>query len=295
VALISGLSVLTIVLLSSTEQPTSQPSGPRRTSQARTTVAQDSEAKPIAQHNEDAPNLASPVVRGGRDAPEPASPAAGSDQDMPKLAEAATAKADPPTAKKAKETTSTPAAPIAAARIGDWARYKVTTSSTTAAVTTTQTVTARDADSVTIRTLSSVPGQEAPAVVEKIALDSSADRGTAKIGKVEKLGSGNAVIAIGRKQLSCEWVKYRFTTTTTTVCSAWTSSEVPIHGLVKSETDANGSKTVMELIDFGFGAPKADTTGAGKLAAPAAGAGPGTGPDDNELAAPKRKSGSKEG
>jgi hypothetical protein len=81
---------------------------------------------------------------------------------------------------------------------------------------------------------------------------------------VETLGTGQEALAVGGQRYECTWVKNRVThatrptakappTASVVVAKKWTSKDVPLSGLVKSEIEVAGQTTVTELTGFGRG------------------------------------------
>jgi hypothetical protein len=154
--------------------------------------------------------------------------------------------------------------PYRAAKVGDWASYTMSTGATT--MTMKQTVTAKTADEVTLRTEQKFGDMAMPASEQKIKLKETFDpaqpsQNDQVKSEVIKLGAGKETLTIAGKKYECEWSRTKVVSTTKTqppitttmVMKTWTSKDVPLGGLVKSETEVNGMTTVMELTGSGRG------------------------------------------
>jgi hypothetical protein len=151
------------------------------------------------------------------------------------------------------------------ARVGDWVSYK---SNGATPSTFKQTVVAKTADEITLRSEIKVGDMDQPATEVKVSLkepfDPDKPSSTNVKTTIERLGSGEETLAVGGQRFACTWVRNRVTqtithpsnaTTTTSVSAArkWTSKDVPLSGLVKSEVEVAGQTTVTELTGFGRG------------------------------------------
>lgn len=151
------------------------------------------------------------------------------------------------------------------ARVGDWVSYK---SSGPTPSTFKQTVIAKTADEITLRSEIKVGDMALPATEVKVNLREQFDpdkpsRPDVKT-TIEKLGTGKEALDVGDKRYECTWVKNRVTqvsgptanapaTTSVSVAKKWTSKDVPLSGMVKSEVEVAGQTTLTELTGFGRG------------------------------------------
>ncbi|MBI3407785.1 MAG: hypothetical protein HY040_05440 [Planctomycetes bacterium] len=154
----------------------------------------------------------------------------------------------------------------AKAKVGDWVEYKQT--NTFGAkdvkikdVIVKQTVKAVDDKKVTIRIEMTVDGKTRPSTEKQISLDELVDP-LKSIGKdkakVEKLESGKETIEVANKKLECEWISFKTTSdlkgkTIETTTKVWINREIPVNGLVRSESSFAGGKFALELTGFGRG------------------------------------------
>ena len=154
--------------------------------------------------------------------------------------------------------------PFKAAKKGDFAAYKMTTSAGGMSFegTLKQTVTAKDDKSATLSAVANVMGMDQPAQETKIDLTKPFDPASSGIpggkAKVEKLDSGKETIEIGGKKYECEWIKNKVVAEVNgmkfeTETKVWTSKKVPLGGMVKMEMKNDMFSMKMELTEFGSG------------------------------------------
>jgi len=138
--------------------------------------------------------------------------------------------------------------PYKKAKVGDWVTYTTTTSMPALNVNQTntikQTVKAKDEKEVTILIENEVAGAKM-AQETKVALDKPYDptRAGAKQGTdIQKVGEGKETITVGGKKYACTWYQVKMTMKQATgdisgVTKSWVCTDVPLGGLVKSESD----------------------------------------------------------
>ena len=153
------------------------------------------------------------------------------------------------------------------AHVGDWVEFAMHTGAMgqQMEMKTKQTVVAKDAAFVTLRTETSMMGHTMPPQDVKIPLNTAYEPYATGLtdAKITILGQGNETLTVGGKAYACHWMKVRVTATkpqpmegTTKV---WTSPSVPVSGVVKMETESTvtvGGKPMrtqmtMELVGSG--------------------------------------------
>ena len=157
--------------------------------------------------------------------------------------------------------------PLKNAKVGEWIEFTMTTETMGAKMTMKmkQTVIAKDAVSVTLRTETTAMGNKMPAQESKILFDQPYEpyKEGFKDAVVTPLGSGSETITVGGKPYACQWQKVKVVATkpmpveaTTTV---WTCKDVPVSGMVRMVTDSSmkmegqtmSTKMTMELVGAG--------------------------------------------
>jgi hypothetical protein len=151
--------------------------------------------------------------------------------------------------------------PFAKAKVGDWVAYKVETGSPSANITIKQTVSARDAEGVTLKVEMSMGGKPLQATDQRVSLMEPFDparmlQSPAVKSQVTKLGEGEETVMVTGKKYKCTWVKNRVITEFNgqiieTNSKMWVSKDVALGGLVRAETETAGAVTVMELTGVG--------------------------------------------
>lgn len=174
-------------------------------------------------------------------------------------------KASPPSATP-KDESKTAAEYFKDAKVGDWVQHKM--SAGPQAMLMKQTVTAKTADEMSVRYEQKLGDQQLPAHDQKINLREKFDPNKPPMPpevkiQVEKLGSGKETITVGGKKYECEWTRNKVTMDgpfgkMTSTSKAWVSKDVPLGGMVKteSETEMPGQPKMtqqMELVAFGRG------------------------------------------
>jgi len=151
--------------------------------------------------------------------------------------------------------------PFKKAVVGDWVGYKNTTKMQGADMASEmkQTVTAKTEKTITLKIEVIMNGAAVSTTETVIELDKPYDpTATTPNSKVEKLGEGEESITVGGKTYATKWVKMKITmdnagTKMESESKAWTSPDVPLGGLVKSETviKSMNMTTVMEMTGAG--------------------------------------------
>jgi hypothetical protein len=73
---------------------------------------------------------------------------------------------------------------------------------------------------------------------------------------VKKLGEGKEKVTVGGKSLDCDWLHLETIIDINgmkvkSVSKTWTCKDVPCGGMVKNESDVDGSKSTIELTGHG--------------------------------------------
>lgn len=154
--------------------------------------------------------------------------------------------------------------PYKAAKIGDWAEYKSSTDANGFKMESKmkQTVTAKSDKEVTVSIEMDMAGQKHTQET-KIDLTKAYDpaaAGTqpgAKAPKITKGKEGDETLTVGGKEYKSHWVESKMTIdmggqSIESESKSWVSKDVPLGGLVKSETKmSTGIKVTMELTGSG--------------------------------------------
>ena len=150
--------------------------------------------------------------------------------------------------------------PYAKAKVGDSVSHKMIMANAPAGIPATtikKTVTAKTDDSVTIKVETMMGDMAMQPQEMKVNLKEKYDpaQGPNKDTKseVKKLGDGKEKVTVGGKSYDCTWSATEVTTTHngtkyTAKTKVWMCKDVPLDGIVKTETEANGQKTSMELV-----------------------------------------------
>ena len=159
--------------------------------------------------------------------------------------------------------------PLKNAKVGEWVEFvtKTQTMGQSMEVKSKQTVVAKDATSVTLRTEMTVMGKKT-STETKIPLNQPYE--PYKMGLPENvkftvtpLGSGSETVTVGGKAYACKWTKVKVVMTAPTAMDStskvWVCPDVPVTGMVKMETDSTiaaggmtmNTKTVMEITGSG--------------------------------------------
>src|SRR5262249_49864662 len=149
-----------------------------------------------------------------------------------------------------------------AARVGDWVEYRTAEASP---VVIRHTVTAKAADTLTLRIDQTIDGKAGPPIEQAVDLrgpwppPEKPGKKPAMTTKVETLGSGQETLTVAGKRYECEWTRQRTTVTPeqgppiVIVTKVWWCKDVPLGGAVRSETETGGRTSVAELTGFGRG------------------------------------------
>jgi|SRR5581483_7853858 len=151
--------------------------------------------------------------------------------------------------------------PFRTAKVGDWARYKMTTRAKGLDfdVEVMQKVTARDAKFVTLSTTNKLKDKEFPGKEEKIDLSKpynpAAAKGAKEKAKVEKIDEGAEKITVAGKSHACKRTKFKVTTTDQKVSQVtiWVSPALPLSGMAKLEIKGSNAEILFELLESGRG------------------------------------------
>ena len=127
------------------------------------------------------------------------------------------------------------------------------------------TVIAKDAVSVTLRTVIDMGGREMPPQDVKSMLDKPYEpyKSGSSDAAATQLGEGYETIIVGGKSYACHWIKVKTVETKPlameSISTVWGCKDVPVNHMVKMESEATTtrggktmtSKTTMELVDSG--------------------------------------------
>ena len=157
--------------------------------------------------------------------------------------------------------------PYKSAKVGEWVET-VSTSETMGGkmeMKMKRTVVAKDAVSVTLRTVATMMGREMPPQDAKIMFDQPYQpyvQGDSD-AKVTTLDEGDETITVSGKSYKCNWAKVKVVATKPmpmeSTVKAWSSKDIPLGGIVKMESESvmsmegttMNSKTTMTLTGFG--------------------------------------------
>ena len=157
--------------------------------------------------------------------------------------------------------------PLKDAKVGEWLQFTSHTEVMGQKMETKmkQTVIAKDAVSVTLRTVVDMGGKEMPPQDMKIMLDKPyvASKSGSSDAVTTQLGEGYETIIAGGKSYACHWIKVKTVETkplaVESVSTVWGCKDVPVNHTVKMESEATTTrggkimttKTTMELVDSG--------------------------------------------
>jgi hypothetical protein len=148
------------------------------------------------------------------------------------------------------------------AKVGDWVEY---TYSGPPKFVSRQTVTARTADKLTLKTEQIVEGKAGETTETVIDLTgpyppAATDPRSAYTTKTELLETSKETRKVQGRSVECEVAKQRTTfkpigkgKESVAVLKYWKSNDVPLGGLVRMETDVGSTKMVTELTAWGRG------------------------------------------
>lgn len=154
------------------------------------------------------------------------------------------------------------------AKVGDWISFKVTGSPSP--VETKQSVIVRTEQYVIIKIEQKVGGRDGPPseyaarIDEDTAMTARMNRNPDYLVATKKKGSGKETLTIGDRTYDCVWQETESTalmrnpttgevTVSVSVSKTWHCPDVPLGGVVRSETETNGRKVVTEITGFGKG------------------------------------------
>ena len=159
--------------------------------------------------------------------------------------------------------------PLKNAVVGDWIEYNTTSEMSAGMKTqmhTKQTVVAKDAKFITLRTEVTMNGKAMPPQETKIPLDQPYEPyKSPNAASVQILGEGSETVTVGAKPYSCHWTKVKVTLSQPAgsegITKIWVCKDVPVSGMVKMETEmtmktgANtmNTKMTMEMTGSGHG------------------------------------------
>ncbi len=141
--------------------------------------------------------------------------------------------------------------PLRNASVGQWAEYvmKNQVMGQTMEMKMKQSVVAKDATSVTLRTETTVMGKKTSTDV-KIPFDQPYEPyktglpANAKV-TVTPMGTGSETVTVGGRAYACTWAKVKMVMAAPTpmesVTKVWTCKDVPVAGMVKMETESTMS------------------------------------------------------
>jgi hypothetical protein len=161
-----------------------------------------------------------------------------------------------------------PENPYKAAKVGDWASYKMVLKiqGMETELTTKMSVAEKSDKEATVKTVSSLGGQELPPQSTKIDLTKPYDPIQGLGGsvpktadtKVEKVEDGKETITVGDKKYECTWTKFKTTSKVQgneikSEVKMWVCKDVPLGGLVKMEMKSDFADASMTITDHGKG------------------------------------------
>ncbi len=154
--------------------------------------------------------------------------------------------------------------PFKAAKVGDWVSYSTTSkmAGMEMQMEMKQTVTKKTEEEATIEVNTKVHGQDIKNSFT-VKLNEKYDPRKMQVSgaevEVKELGSGEEEIDVNGKKLKTKWSQYETTGKANgqpfnSKGKSWTSTEVPLGGMVKTESELKGmGTTTMILKDFGRG------------------------------------------
>ncbi len=158
--------------------------------------------------------------------------------------------------------------PLKNAKVGEWIEFTMNTETMgqTIAMKMKQTVVAKDATSVTLRTETTAMGKQMAPQDVKIQLDKPYEpyKGSKETDAVATpMGEGSETITVGGKPYACHWAKVKVVATkpvaTEGVVTVWYSKDVPVSGMVRMVNDSTMKvgdqtmKTKMTMDVTGYG------------------------------------------
>lgn len=143
--------------------------------------------------------------------------------------------------------------PYKKAKVGDWVEYKMANKVGGFAVDTTQKKTVVKVSDTEVTLELETNGAKIPITIK---LDQKYDPTAAmKDAKVTKTGEGAEKLDAAGKSVDTKWTSTEVVTNNMTIKSkVWMSTDVPLDGIVKMESDMGGNgKMLMELTGYGSG------------------------------------------
>ena len=140
--------------------------------------------------------------------------------------------------------------PLKNAKVGDWAEYKMTLSNENVQGKVKQTVTAKDAASVTLRMETELPRQKVQVTVGVLDLTRPYAPQQPLPGE-KKIAEGDETLGLGGKEYNCHWIQVEMTVESggkkfAIGMKRWTFKDSTWPS-VKTETTNQGVKTTLEF------------------------------------------------
>jgi len=149
------------------------------------------------------------------------------------------------------------------AKIGDWIEYAQSSSlnGQLFTITVKQTLIAKDDTMATLKADIKVGDKQSSSKETKVSLDKLKDPAqniTSKDAKskLQQVGKGKETVQVGTKKLDCDWVQLKGAEEANgkqieVKTKIWTSTQVPLSGMVKMESETPSGKSTLLLTDFG--------------------------------------------
>ena len=151
--------------------------------------------------------------------------------------------------------------PFKNAKVGDWVKYKQTVNAGGMKMDAElkQTVTEKTDKEATVELEMVMQGQPHKSTV-KIPLDQKYEpyKQPGMDAEVKELGKGDEKVTVGGKTFDAKWTQVEVINKAQgaemkSTVKVWSSTTVPVGGMVKMEGDMAGTKMALELVDFGNG------------------------------------------
>mgnify|MGYP005858503761 FL=1 len=149
--------------------------------------------------------------------------------------------------------------PLKIAKVGDYIKFRMTTQTMGSKIQMEmkQTVIAKDDVSITLRTETTASGIKMPPQDSRIMLNQPYEpyKQGFPDAIVTPIGEGSETLNVGGKSYNCKWVKVKVVSLKPTpieaVTTVWSSSDVPVTGMVKmvtsSTTNLSGNKMTTKM------------------------------------------------